>query len=631
MLQNIRDGIAKILVYLLFGILILSFALWGTTDFFGQGAVQTVVAEVGNKEISAQTIERQYRRQIDTLRRRGIDEEQARMFGVLENIVERTVTAAVYDSAAENLGLAVGTAAIERDIRKRFGQVGTVQFDQLLRENGYTLQEYEAARRVEIPRMQLLESVAAGVAESEKLVANLYRWRSEQRIADAFKIAAADAKIPEPNDSELAKYHRENKARFTAPEYRAVSFVHIDAGAVAKSIKLDDAALKKIYQERLSEFSEPETRSVLQILTNTSEDAEKAHKQLQEGRDFREVAKEIAKQDEKITTLGTVSRRDLPGDLAHHVFKLAKGKFSAPIKDGFGHRIVMVTSITPETVQPFNKVKDKIGDEIRREQAIEDVVRLSNLLEDSLGKGETLESAAAGLGLEARKIKAMDLGGSDEVEKSIKDLPGEPFNATVFATDEGQVSFLTETRDGGFFVLRVEGITKPTLKPLEKVKKQVRTAWIARKRQGIARDQAKKLAQEINDGRNIADVAKANDAELVKIGPVTRTAQDKNAPPGLISKIFSLKSRGKATFSSAGDGYMVAALTDIKSPDGLADKDATKSLKDQLKSSMVADILAQFQKAVRAENKVSVDQPALKRFFDDRNSGGYGGGYGGNR
>ena len=52
MLQNIRDGIAKILVYLLFGVLILSFALWGTTDFFGQGAVQTVIAEVGDSEIS---------------------------------------------------------------------------------------------------------------------------------------------------------------------------------------------------------------------------------------------------------------------------------------------------------------------------------------------------------------------------------------------------------------------------------------------------------------------------------------------------------------------------------------------------------------------------------------------------
>ena len=63
MLQNIRDGIAKILVYLLFGVLILSFALWGTTDFFGQGAVQNVIAEVGDSEITAKTIERQYRRQ----------------------------------------------------------------------------------------------------------------------------------------------------------------------------------------------------------------------------------------------------------------------------------------------------------------------------------------------------------------------------------------------------------------------------------------------------------------------------------------------------------------------------------------------------------------------------------------
>ena len=164
MLQNIRDGIAKILVYLLFGILILSFALWGTTDFFGQGAVQTVIAEVGDSEITAKAVEREYRRQVDTLRKRGINEEQARKFGVLDSVVEGVVDASVYDLAAEKLGLTVATSAIERDIRDRFGQIGSVQFDQLLRDNGYTLQEYEAARRAEIPRMQMIESLSSGAA-----------------------------------------------------------------------------------------------------------------------------------------------------------------------------------------------------------------------------------------------------------------------------------------------------------------------------------------------------------------------------------------------------------------------------------------------------------------------------------
>ncbi|HAA92208.1 MAG TPA: hypothetical protein DCE33_07160, partial [Rhodospirillaceae bacterium] len=350
MLQNIRDGVAKILVYLLFGVLILSFALWGTTDFFGQGAVQAVVAEVGDKEITAQSIERQYRRQLDTLRRRGITEEQARLFGVLENVLERTVTATVYDHAADNLGLAVGTAAIERDIRERFGRVGTVQFDQLLRENGYTLREYEIARRAEIPRMQLLESVAAGVAGSKKLIANLHRWRTEQRSADAFKVSAANVKIAPPNDSDLAKFHRENKGRFTAPEYRAVTYVHVDPGEVAKSIKLDDEVLKQHYNDRIDEFTEPEKRTVFQILLNTKEDADKAYQQLKNGKNFNDVAKEIAKQDEKVTRLGSITKADLPPALGDEVFKLEKDKPSAPIKDGFGHRIVLVSEIIPQTV-----------------------------------------------------------------------------------------------------------------------------------------------------------------------------------------------------------------------------------------------------------------------------------------
>ena len=625
MLQQMRQGIAKVLAYGLFGILILSFALWGTTDFFGSGALQTVVAEVGDSEVSAKEIQRHYDRELNVLRQRGISREQARNLGVLENVLARTVTAKVYDQASSGLGLTVSNEQIVQDIRNQFGQVGSVQFDELLRQSGYTRNEFANMRRVEIPRIQLLESISSGVNGSRKIISNLYRWRTEERSARVFSVAAANTKIPSPSEADLAQYHRENKTQFTAPEYRAVTFVHVDPVSVGKTIKFTDAELKKVYQDRLSEFIEPEKRTLLQILVESQEAADKAYDLLMKGSDFLTVAKNIANQDAKATKFGVVAQTDLPATLADKVFALEKNKFSKPIDDAFGKRIFMVTDVVAEKARSFVSVKETLALDLRRDQAVEDVVRLANKLEDELGKGSSMESAASAIGILPTKIVAIDLAGRDLSDKPIKDLPSKPFTATIFNTSVGQDSFLTETATGGFFVVRVDSITKSSLRPLVSVKRQVRDAWISRKRQGIARANATELVKQIDDGADIASVAKKSRAKVISIGPMTRSAQVENIPPGLISKVFGLKSKDKATFSVTKNGYMVAVLTEIKVADGQSNKQQTDAVQDSVKSGMVSEILAQLQQAIRAELKVSVNQNALKQYFNRGDNPGYGG------
>ena len=106
---------------------------------------------------------------------------------------------------------------------------------------------------------------------------------------------------------------------------------------------------------------------------------------------------------------------------------------------------------------------------------------------------------------------------------------------------------------------------------------------------------------------------------------MTRSAQVENIPPGLISKVFGLKSKDKATFSVTKNGYMVAVLTEIKVADGQSNKQQTDAIRDSVKSGMVSEVLAQLQQAIRAELKVSVNQNALKQFFDREDNPGYGG------
>ena len=615
MLQNIRNGIAKFLVYLIFGILILSFALWGTTDFFGKGSVQTVVAEVGGKDITAQFIERKYKRQIDALRKRGISESQARKFGLLDNVIERVLDASIFDLAAGELGLTVSTATIESDIKDRFGKIGSVQFDQLLRENGYTLQQYEAERRNEIPRMQMLETFSSGVKGPEKIVNYLYKWQAEERSATVLKFLVNKNKVPNPKRKDLIEFHRENKRLFTSPEYRKLTFVHIDPNKVAKSIIVDEKELKDLYKNRISDFTQGEKREISQILFASEAEAKTAYSKIKKGLDFNSVADLVANQDKKITQLGAVTREDLPTMLAETVFQLTTNQISEPIKDDFGYRILRVNKVIPKTVKPFSEVKKELATEIRKEQALEDVIRISNLLEDGLGDGMSLEDAATAQGLEVQRIAAITQNGLDRNGHEIDGLPGAPFLKIAFDSSEGEDSFLTETIASGFFVLRVSGITESALIPLRNIENRVRSSWLEEKRKELTRLQAKKLTQMINDGEKFNYIASLVRAKPFKVGPTTRFNRVDGIPRGLISKLFDLKNNNKAVFSAGENQYFVARLTKISSVDGQIEKKALETIKKEIKMSMASDILTQFQSAIRKEYKVSIKQNALKQFF----------------
>ena len=127
-----------------------------------------------------------------------------------------------------------------------------------------------------------------------------------------------------------------------------------------------------------------------------------------------------------------MAQTDLPATLAEKVFALEKNKFSKPIDDAFGKRIFMVTDVFAERVRSFVSVKETLALDLRRDQAVEDVVRLANKLEDELGKGSSMESAASAIGILPTKIVAIDLAGRNPSDKPIKDIPGEPFTTALF-------------------------------------------------------------------------------------------------------------------------------------------------------------------------------------------------------
>ena len=108
----------------------------------------------------------------------------------------------------------------------------------------------------------------------------------------------------------------------------------------------------------------------------------------------------------------------------------------------------------------------------------------ANRLDDKFAGGATIEEAAGDLSLTITRIAAVDRNGRDSAGNVVGGLPaGDEFLSAAFATATGQTSLLGEASDGSEFVLRVDGVTEPALRPLNEVRNAVREALMTESRE----------------------------------------------------------------------------------------------------------------------------------------------------
>jgi len=619
MLQFLRSSVGSIVIKALFALLVLSFAVWGIGgegNMFGQPSDS--VADVGKQKISVNALQDAFRGEVRRLRPLNIDEAKARQLGILDQVLERLIAATLYDEGARNMGMVVGEDALAENIRTQLGDISANEFQNILRNNGMSEQQYVARLRNQIIRSQYLESLTQGTQAPKPLIDQLYAWREEKRQAEFTTIPVnPKSKMRMPTDQEIDAYYKAKPHEYTAPEYRSVRFVYLDPKKAAETIKVSEEKLQEVYKERLPTLGVPEKRQLQQMLVSDAAAADRADAMLKEGKSFVEVAKEIANQDESATNLGTLTQNDLPKELAEAAFKLKSGEISAPIKGPFGLQIIRAALIVPGKTPSFEDVRANLEKDIIKEEALEVIFAQVNKLEDALGSGGTLNDAASELGLTLRKVDLLDKDGHDSKDKPVANLPGTPFLKTVFETDEGQESLVTETGDSGFFVLSVDSIVKPALRPLAEVRTEVIDDWRADQRWKAARDRAKKAIDGLNQGGKIADLAKKNGWKHEQTKPFSRNGDGAppDMPPALVSDLFAAKSVGRAFHADGAKGVKIAQLSVITESRPTTDAKGVEALQEMLKLGISNDIAAQLSTALRARHDVSVNRDAIQYYF----------------
>ena len=627
MLGAIRKRSGSILVKLLLGLLILSFAAWGISDVFRTRASDTSVARVGEREITPNQLGNDYRRELSRLQTAfggNLDPQQARAMGLAEMVLGRIVERTLFALGADRLGVAVSDDMVRREIRatpafhNQFKKFDRLRFQEVLRSNGLSENGFAAMLREDLARAQLAGSVEASAMAPKALVDALYRHRQEKRVAETVLVADDGVAHPgDPDQSALIDFHKENAARFTAPEFRTLTVLGIDAKILAKEVAVSEDALEEAYAERRDEFASPERRTLQQMVLVDEAAARRAHTLLGEGRDFAEVAKEVGGLDAETVELGALTREELLPELAEGAFSAAAGQIVAPVQSPIGWHVMRVAAIEAASQQTFAELRGKLAEEMARDKAIDSLFRLSNQMEDALGGGATLEETASRLNLEVVKFDAIDASGRDAAGQPVS-LPfvGKELLDTAFSTEENAESPLTETGSDAYFVLRVDRVTPPALRPLDEVREAVAEAWRAARRAEASQQAAEALLQRIEGGTELSNAAAEAGFTVTTTAPFSRSSEGAShgLPRGLVTSLFD-GWVGKAAAARGAKGHYVARVKEVVAADPYADADGVAAHRKQIEESMRADMVTQLAAALRERYPVTVNRDALERVF----------------
>jgi peptidyl-prolyl cis-trans isomerase D len=628
MLTALRSKSSKFVLKILFVILIASFAVWGIGDIFRSGGRTMSLIEVGPVTVTQTELQAEYQRQmvqLQSLYGSTFDAETARALGLVNRVVSDVVARSLLAVYTQQIGMRVTDDAVRQVIqgdatfRNDLGQFDRGRFEAWLSRNGMSEGDLVARLRGDIARNQLTASLITGVQAPQSLVSAVHDYRGEQRVAQTLRLAAADMPdVPVPTDAALEAFHQENVDRYQAPEYRALTILRLSPEDLAKEIQIADDEIAAAFENRRHEFDQPERRHLDQIVFPDEAAAKAAAEKLAAGGDFVEIAREAT--GGAPIDLGTVDKNGLAGsfaELADAAFTTPAGQVTAPTMTVLGWHLVRVLSVEPARAATLAEHREEVAYDLALEQAHDSIVSIANQLEDELAGGAALEEIGDKLDLPLTKVEAVDATGRTPDGATVDAVTREPGLASLaFETEAGALSPLSDSTDGGYYVLRVDGITPAATRPLAEVRDQVAVDWLAAERAKAAAEKAASVVEQLNGGADIAALAAELGREVKTSLPLTRDGEDVAASldPVAVETLFTLK-QGEAAAVAAEDDQVILRLAEIRAPADGGDPVATAELRDTLRRDLANDVVSQFMAALQQEVPVSVDQDAIDRLF----------------
>ncbi len=596
------------LVWALLVLIMLGLGGFGVTNFGGGIAS---IGRVGDREIDVNDYSRALRQQLDQMSRQfgmQLTMEQARAFGIDQQVLRGLVSKTALDNETARVGISAGDATLAAEIQKMDAFKGTAgSFDRetyrfALERNNLTETKFEAGIRGDIARSILQGAIVGGFTAPKVYVDTLAAWQGEARSFSVLSLAEADltTPLPAPTDAELKSVYDAQIDAFTNPEAKRITYVALRPETLAPTMTVDDAAVKAAYDAKLSEYVMPEKRLVERLVYPTEDEAKAAKAKLDAGTATFDQLVEERKLSLTDIDLGDVSRDDL-GAAADAVFSLTEPGVTGPIATDFGPALFRMNAIIAAQETTFDQAKDKLKADLQLEAAKKAVADKREQIDDLLASGAELEDAAKEAGMELAKIDYSAATPQDGIAAD------PAFQQAAQALQEGDFPEAIELDDGSIAALRLDEVVPAAPIPFDQAKDKVAAVWKKDALDKALLARAEDIAKAVEGGAALGGFG------IVTVSRnLTRDARLDGLPPDVVKTAFGMQ---KGAVKALGaNGFTGLVLLDDVIPAATTGDDAA-TLQDSIAVSARRDIaqdaFALFSDALAAEAGIQLDQAAI--------------------
>jgi peptidyl-prolyl cis-trans isomerase D len=383
-------------------------------------------------------------------------------------------------------------------------------------------------------------------------------------------------------------------------------------------MKVTDDQLKQQYEEEKSKYVIPEKREVEQLVFPNEAAAKTARAKVDAGTSFEDLIKQQGK-TQADASLGTVVQADL-AERGPAVFALQEGGVTQPIKAPVGYALLHVVNITPGSSKSFDDAKEELRKEIAAQLAGAKIADLGNSYIDESSRGQSLAQAAAKVGMHVGHIASIDATGHtpDGAKAQIPDDP--ELLQQMFKADVGDEGDPFIAKSGTTFVVKVEGIRPPELKPLNTIRAEATQGW---QKQEVARRldaKAKELAAKATSEKSLTSIAAQTGATVAKTGalrrPIVNQPVEGPLPAPVLVKVFGVP-EGDAVYGPTADGssFIIARVTGVNHPPaGVVSEMRMKQFATQVGGQAGNDVAQTVAAAARDKQGVTINQKNVDRF-----------------
>ncbi|PHS22705.1 MAG: hypothetical protein COA85_10995 [Robiginitomaculum sp.] len=622
MLEQMRAMAKSPVALVLIALLILSFAVWGISDVFRGGQGDAVVI-VGPNKVSVQDYSMAWDRELNrviTQSQGKITSQQARDFGLADQLLQRMINDAALDAKATQLGVGVSDRLISKEIRalEAFkdpitGKFGEEQYRSTLANARYTPKQFEKNVRSDLLRAQITNPVVSGVMAPRSMARIEFGFRGERRHVTEIILPETIVPMPSaPTEEDLIAFLEKYKNTFNTPELRAASLVTISAKDLASEIDVPEDKIRELYEFRKGELSEPETRSWLQITAPDEATAKVIAERLKVGETADEISKSL-NLNAPIEFDKTVETNTPDDQIAKAVFA-ARGNEIGTSEGRLAWAAWKVSAITPAVEKSLEDVRESLREEYIKEEAADQLYELVGNFEDARASGATLEEAAEASNLLLLSLPPVDSSGRDKENQPVSAVANEPeILKTLFETDEAVESEILETVDGDYYVIRTDAIEAPHTPSLDDIRDKVTEAWKINKRAEAIKELADKISAALKTGEDANEIASRYPGAKVEAAILQRGQTVAPLTQRLAGQIFSI-SKGEIVMApdQSGQNLIIARLDTIL-PAGTPSTSLVELGRSSIGEALSADLQNEFLRGLL--NQYNVRQDARLKAF----------------